>query len=116
MEKVQRKCLASYLGVPISAGIETLEVEAEIFPHQLKREELVIRQLVKIMAKKHEGILPRPPSDEKKKLRKHQKDTLLHLAKCTCTIRKMLSNMGQEITVGTRVLIPRRFGSIQKTT
>ena len=39
------------LGTPATAGLEALEVEAGIMPLDLRRDELAVRELVKIMAK-----------------------------------------------------------------
>jgi len=51
LEKVQRKGLALCLGVPLTAGVEALEVEAGVRPLDIRREELAIRQAAKIMMK-----------------------------------------------------------------
>ena len=57
LDKIQRKCLALWLETPATSGIEALEVEAGIMPLDLRREELTVRELVKIMAKdKNEEI------------------------------------------------------------
>ena len=51
LEKVQRQGLSMYLGLPKNSGVEALEVAAGILPLSLRREELAIRELGKIMAK-----------------------------------------------------------------
>lgn len=51
LEKVQRKGLAICLGVPGTAGVEALEVEASVKPLEIRREELAVRQAAKIMMK-----------------------------------------------------------------
>ena len=51
LEKIQRKGLALCLGVPGTAGLDALEVEAGVKPLELRREELAIRQAAKIMSK-----------------------------------------------------------------
>ena len=51
LEKVQRQGLALCLGLPKTSGVEALEVEAGILPLSLRREELAIREMGKIMAK-----------------------------------------------------------------
>ena len=45
LEKVQRKGLAMCLGVPGTASIEALEVEAGVKPLRVRREELAVRQV-----------------------------------------------------------------------
>ena len=47
LEKIQRKGLAMCLGVPGTAVIEALEVEAGVKPLCIHREELAIRQAEK---------------------------------------------------------------------
>ena len=47
LEKIQRKGLALCLGVPGTAGLIALEVEAGVKPLELRREELAIRQAAK---------------------------------------------------------------------
>ena len=39
------------LGVPLTAGVEALEVEAGVRPLDIRREELAIRQAAKVMMK-----------------------------------------------------------------
>ena len=57
LDKVQRKCLALCLGTPATSGLEALEVESGIMPLDLRREELVVRELTKILSKdKNEEI------------------------------------------------------------
>ena len=51
LKKVQRQGLALCLGLPKTSGVEALEVEAGILPLSLRREELAIREMGKIMAK-----------------------------------------------------------------
>ena len=51
LNKVQRKCLALCLGIPSTAGLEALEVEAGVVPLDLRREDLAVREITKIMAK-----------------------------------------------------------------
>ena len=57
LEKVQRKGLAMCLGVPGTAGVEALEVEAGVKPLELRREELAVRQAAKIMTKADETCI-----------------------------------------------------------
>ena len=52
-DKVQRKCLAVCLGTPVTSGIDALEVEAQVTPLDLRREDLAVRELTKIMAKEN---------------------------------------------------------------
>ena len=54
LEKIQRKGLAVCLGVPGTASLEALEVEAGIKPLDIRREELSVRQAVRIMMKADE--------------------------------------------------------------
>ena len=52
LEKIQRKGLALCLGCPNTASCEALEVQAGVLlPLDLRREELVIRECTKNMAK-----------------------------------------------------------------
>ena len=51
LEKIQRKGLAMCLGVPGTAGLAAVEVEAGVRPLELRREELAIRQAARIMMK-----------------------------------------------------------------
>ena len=53
MNKVQRKCLAVCLGTPVTSGIDALEVEPQVAPLDLRREDLAVRELSKIMAKEN---------------------------------------------------------------
>ena len=48
LDKIQRKCLALCLGTPATSG---LEVESGIMPLDLRREELAVRELTKILSK-----------------------------------------------------------------
>ena len=57
LEKVQRKGLALCLGIPGTAGLEALEVEAGVKPLELRREELAVRQAAKIMTKVWGAVL-----------------------------------------------------------
>ena len=57
LEKIQRKGLAMCLGVPGTAGLEALEVEAGVKPLELRREELAIRQAAKIMSKENDSCI-----------------------------------------------------------
>ena len=57
LEKVQRKGLVMCLGVPGTAGIEALEVEAGVKPLSVRREELAIRQAARIMMKPDDAYL-----------------------------------------------------------
>ncbi|MEW8548387.1 MAG: reverse transcriptase domain-containing protein [Candidatus Thiodiazotropha sp.] len=59
LEKVQRKGLAMCLGIPGTAGLEALEVEAGIKPLAIRREELAIRQAAKVMMKGNESYIKR---------------------------------------------------------
>ena len=51
LNKIQRKGLALCLGVAATAASNILEVEASVFPSELQREELPIREGDKIMSK-----------------------------------------------------------------
>ena len=57
LEKIQRKGLALCLGVPGTAGLDALEVEAGVKPLELRREELAIRQAAKIMSKENDTCI-----------------------------------------------------------
>ena len=57
LEKVQRKGLAMCLGVPGTAGIVALEVEAGVKPLRVRREELAVRQAARIMMKPDDACL-----------------------------------------------------------
>ena len=57
LEKVQRKGLAMCLGIPGTAGLEALEVEAGVKPLELRREELAVRQAAKIMTKTDDSCI-----------------------------------------------------------
>ena len=59
LEKVQRKGLALCLGIPGTAGLEALEVEAGVKPLELRREELAVRQAAKIMTKEDDSCIKR---------------------------------------------------------
>ena len=50
LNKIQRKCLAVCLGAPLTSGIDALEEEAQVTPLDLRREDLAVRELTKIMA------------------------------------------------------------------
>ncbi|MEW8548699.1 MAG: reverse transcriptase family protein, partial [Candidatus Thiodiazotropha sp.] len=50
LDRVQRRGLAMCLGVPATASLEALEVEAGVLPLDLRREELAVRELGKICA------------------------------------------------------------------
>ena len=51
LDRVQRRGLAMCLGVPATASLEALEVEAGVLPLDLRREELAVREFGKIYAK-----------------------------------------------------------------
>ena len=53
LNKVQRKCLAVCLGAPVTSGIDPLAVEAQVKQSDLRREDLAVRELTKIMAKEN---------------------------------------------------------------
>ena len=53
LNKVQRKCLAVCVGAPLTSWIDALEVEAQVTPLDLRREDLAVRELTKIMAKEN---------------------------------------------------------------
>ena len=57
LEKIQRKGLALCLGVPGTAGLDALEVEAGVKPLELRREDLAIRQAAKIMSKENDTCI-----------------------------------------------------------
>ena len=50
LNKVQRTCLALCLGIPTTAGLKVLEVEAGVVPLDLRREGLEVIEITKIMA------------------------------------------------------------------
>ena len=52
LDRVQRKGLAMCLGIPITASLEAVEVEAGVLLLDLRREELAVRELRKICAKR----------------------------------------------------------------
>ena len=51
LDKIQRKGLVICLRIPGTAGLEALEVEAGVKPLCIRREELAIRQVARIMMK-----------------------------------------------------------------
>ena len=57
LERVQRKGLAMCLGLPGATGIEALQVEAEVKPLEIRREELAIRQAARVMMKDNEECI-----------------------------------------------------------
>ena len=57
LEKIQRKGLALCLGIPGTAGLEALELEAGVKPLELRREELAVRQAAKIMTKEDDSCI-----------------------------------------------------------
>ena len=57
LDRVQRKGLAMCLGVPGTAGIEALQVEAGVKPLEIRREELAIRQAARVMMKDNEECI-----------------------------------------------------------
>ena len=57
LDRVQRKGLAMCLGVPGTAGIEALQVEAEVKPLEIRREELAIRQAARVLMKDNEECI-----------------------------------------------------------
>ena len=59
LEKIQRKGLALCLGIPGTAGVEALEVEAGVKPLDLRREELAVKQAAKIMTKDEDSYIKR---------------------------------------------------------
>ena len=52
LDRVQRRGLALCLGVPATASLEALQVEAGVLPLDLRREELAVREFGKICAKR----------------------------------------------------------------
>ena len=66
LDRVQRRDLAMCLGVPATASLEALQVEAGVLPLDLRREELAVREFGKICAKQDTQPI--------KKLRKHLKN------------------------------------------
>ena len=81
LDKIQRKCLALCLGTPATTGIEALEVEAGIMPLDLRREELAVRELVKIMAKDKNEEVAKCFETWKYRQRKYQKRFCHHLTR-----------------------------------
>ena len=57
LERIQRKGLTLCLGVPGTAGLDVLEVEAEVKPLELRREKLAIRQAATIMSKENDTCI-----------------------------------------------------------
>ena len=57
LEKIRRKGLAMCLGIPGTAGLEALEVEAGVKPLELRRDELAVRQAAKIMTKTNDSSI-----------------------------------------------------------
>ena len=57
LEKIQRKGLTLCLGVPGTAGLIALEVEAGVKPLELRRRELAIRQAAKILSKENDTCI-----------------------------------------------------------
>ena len=55
LKRYREKALC--LGVPGTADLEALEVEARIKPLELRREELAIRQATKIMSKENDSCI-----------------------------------------------------------
>ncbi|MEW8548209.1 MAG: reverse transcriptase domain-containing protein [Candidatus Thiodiazotropha sp.] len=51
LNRVQRKCLAVSLGLPSTSGLDAMEVEAGVLPLDLRREDLAVREVTKIIAK-----------------------------------------------------------------
>ena len=51
-DRVQRKCLAVCLGAPVTSGIDALEVEAQVTPLDLRRQDLAVREFTKSWLKK----------------------------------------------------------------
>ena len=51
LDRVQRRGLAMCLGVPATASLEALQVEAGVLPLDLRREELAVKEFGKICAK-----------------------------------------------------------------
>ncbi|XP_053381875.1 uncharacterized protein LOC128549318 [Mercenaria mercenaria] len=49
LDSIQRKILAACLGIPACGGIEALEVESNTLPLDLRREELSIRELARLL-------------------------------------------------------------------
>ena len=53
-----RKCIALSLGTTTTTGLDAAEIESRIMPLDLRREELAVREIVKIMSKnKNEEIV-----------------------------------------------------------
>ena len=52
LDRVQHRGLAMCLGVPATASLEALQVEAGVLPLDLRREELAVREFGKICAKR----------------------------------------------------------------
>ena len=58
LEKILRKCIALSLGTATTTGLDAAEIESGIMPLDLRREELAVREIVKIMSKnKNEEIV-----------------------------------------------------------
>lgn len=57
LDRVQRKGLSVCLGLPGTAGIEAMEVEAGIVPLTLRREELAIRETTRILMKDNSNLI-----------------------------------------------------------
>ena len=57
LDRVQRKGLAMFLGVPGTAGIEALQAEAGVKPSEIRREELAIRQAARVLMKDNKEFI-----------------------------------------------------------
>ena len=57
LEKIQKKGFAMYSGVPMTASVATVGVEARVKPLELRREDLALRQAGRIMMKGDEDFI-----------------------------------------------------------
>ena len=84
LDKIQRKCLALCLGTPATSGIEALEMESGIMPLDLRREELAVRELTKILSKDKNEEIAKCFETWKYRTGKNQKHSCPHLTRLLC--------------------------------
>ena len=97
LDKIQRKCLALCLGTPATSGIEALEVEAGIMPLDLRREELAVRELVKIMAKDQNEEIAKCFDAWKYQMEESTEKFLSPFNKAFMQLTDVISNTGLDI-------------------
>ena len=97
LDKIQRKCLVLCLGTPATSGIEALEVEAGIMPLDLRREELAVRELVKIMAKDQNEEIAKCFDAWKYQMEESTEKFLSPFNKAFMQLTDVISNTGLDI-------------------